>query len=46
MHSNPRATGENDRCFVQAYTTQDGELVPSEIIGISTADNAASCLRR
>ena len=38
MHSNPRATGEYDRCFVQAYTTQDGELVPSEIIGISTAE--------
>lgn len=38
MHTNPRTTGESDRCFVQAYTQQDGELIPGEIIGIGTAE--------
>lgn len=38
MHSNPTATGDSDRCFVQAYTKQDGELIPGEIIGVSTAE--------
>ena len=38
MHANPRATGEADRCFVQAYTKQDGELIPGEVIGIGTAE--------
>lgn len=38
MHSNPTATGDSDRCFVQAYTKQDGELIPGEVIGVSTAE--------
>ena len=38
MHSNPTATGDADRCFVQAYTKQDGELIPGDIIGVSTAE--------
>lgn len=38
MHSNPRTTGDADRCFVQAYTRQDGELFPGEVIGIGTAE--------
>ena len=38
LHSNPRSTGEQDRCFVQAYTQQDGELIPGEVIGVGTAE--------
>ncbi len=38
MHMNPRTTGKSDRCFVQVYTQQDGELIPGEIVGIGTAE--------